>query len=275
MVREIHAATTRKARDGDHEDAVSGPWAKTLNTMTAGLPSHVIGGAKQAAQARRLGGSLAGSALESVRRSAGIGGTGSSEAELVSNHLVPKSLKHREKIWETAVLTTTALQPPPIPHEALQSHPSVSEGLLTARSGAGGAWTSYMSDQGRIVYACRKSGETQWSHPLLDEIPLPEGWERKCDTRGRVYYEKNRNGLLASSDDHEAGMVRWIHPGLSDEHGARITDMVQIQAQVMALNPTRPVENLVDPNRHDFVAYHALEGSPKKSSAMPRLLFYS
>jgi hypothetical protein len=70
-------------------------------------------------------------------------------------------------------------------------------------------------------------------------------------------------------------MVRWIHPGLSDEHGARITDMLQIQAQVMALNPTRPVENLVDPNRHDFVAYHALEGSPKMSSAMPRLLFQS
>ena len=51
-----------------------------------------------------------------------------------------------------------------------------------------------MTPEGRILYVNNEKQQTQWSHPGLDDVELPEGWEKSVDDQGRAYYINTKSG---------------------------------------------------------------------------------
>ena len=114
-----------------------------------------------------------------------------------------------------------------------------------------GSWTSYMTKEGRIVFVDQDSQVTQWSHPLLDTITLPAGWERKVDDDGRVHYQKKGDPDLRAEDESEAGTMSWVNPLSPARVVAAQADLLGLQRRVLQLANRTNLDrtNLSDPRK--------------------------
>lgn len=79
-------------------------------------------------------------------------------------------------------------------------------------------WEERVTDDGRIFYACHRTKQTQWRHPLTGKqkkvaSELPYGWESRCNSDGQVYFY-----------NHIENKVAYVDPRLAFKEDERTND---------------------------------------------------
>jgi hypothetical protein len=114
--------------------------------------------------------------------------------------------------------------------DAQAAHQKMSE--QRAGNGLPAGWLCKVTPEGRVFFVNPELQVSQWNHPALEEIPLPDGWEKDVDVQGRRFYVDMHSGKAGIPESHT---TQYLNPADSSVAAATRHHIVSVHHDVTSV----------------------------------------
>jgi hypothetical protein len=122
------------------------------------------------------------------------------------------------------------------------------------------SWEEVLSDDGRLYYYDRTTGESVWKNPEKVSLPPSESWRKVRDLEGHTYYYNTSTKATT-----------WDQPPEYDEK-LEARQELEFRRQNFFRMMSSSIQKNLNPNRHPTPTLHTIKDTSVRFDTDPRLI---